>query len=157
YYNNWLALYKIITFKSKYPEPENVSMINILEMAIDPGVPKDDLLLELSKLTQWDFDELKILDANLKLKHSVGNLDYTNYKTYWRLHNCIAQTKLTGVNIKTMFQWSNREDVNIQSNIAIQTRLAIKSKYENEEWLQKITPLMDDLRNKKRKALVAYH
>ncbi|WP_308993434.1 neuraminidase-like domain-containing protein [Mariniflexile litorale] len=157
YYNSWLALYKLISFKSKYPEPENVSMINILEMAIDATVSKEDLLSELSKLTQWDFDELKILVTNLKLKHAIGNLDYTNYKTYWRLHNCIAQAKLTGVNIKTMFLWSNREDINTQSNIAIQTRFAIKSKYENEDWLQKITPLMDDLRDRKRKALVAYH
>ncbi|CAM4076720.1 neuraminidase-like domain-containing protein [Zobellia nedashkovskayae] len=157
HYTKWESLYRFITFKSKYPEPENVSFRNVLEMAMDFTVTIDDLLSELGKLTSWDQEDLKKIHTNLNLKHENGKLDYLDYKTYWRLRKCIAQLRLTGVDADTIFLWADRENEALQSSIAMQSRLAIKSKYENEEWLQKITPLMDDIRDKKRKALVAYH
>src|SRR5690606_30902454 len=156
-YPNWKTLYQLMTFMSKYPEPENVSFRNILEMAMDHTVAVDDLLSELGKLVSWSQEELKKLHTGLNLKHENGKLDYLNHETYWRLHKCMEQIKLTGVDAATMFSWADRENETIQSSTALQSRLAIKSKYENEDWLQKIIPLMDNIRDKKRKALVAYH
>lgn len=157
HFPKWKALYGFMAFKSNYPEPENVSLRHILEMAMDHTIPIDDLLSELGQLTSWNEEELKVLHAKLNLKHENGKLDYLNYRTYGRLQKCMAQLRLTGVDAATLFLWADRENEATQSSIAVQSRLAIKSKYENEEWLQKITPLMDDIRDKKRKALVAFH
>ena len=48
-------------------------------------------------------------------------------------------------------------DVNTDLTVSQQTHQAVKAKYEQEDWLQKIRPIQDDLREKKCKALVAFH
>ncbi|MCK5367073.1 MAG: hypothetical protein KAQ62_00930, partial [Cyclobacteriaceae bacterium] len=66
--------------------------------------------------------------------------------------------KLTGVDATTMFGWAGiTADTILDMEVAVQTRQAVKSKYEQEDWLQKVTPLHDEIREKKRAALVAYH
>lgn len=150
-YAAWLNFYKFFTFKNKYPEPEIASMRSILDKAILNTSAKGDILSEINKITQWDSatsTNLKDLDTKLKLT----NANYIEADTYDRLQKCFEMLKISGVDANTMFGWNDLTN----NNTAVQTRLAIKSKYENDEWLTKITPLQDDLREKKRKALVAY-
>ncbi len=149
-FKQWLNLYKFLDFKSKYPEPEDTSLREVLDKAKEGTSSKPEMLTLLSKLTQWNKDNLDKLDTGL-------NLDYTDANIYFRLEKCYTQMKLTGVNAETMLKWARRDDETIQNETAQQVRLAIKSKYESEDWLEKIRPLQDDLREKKRKALVEYH
>jgi len=66
--------------------------------------------------------------------------------------------KLTGVDALTMFNWAViTADLNHDIEKAQQTRHAIKSKYEKDNWLQKVAPLNDAVREMKRASLVAYH
>lgn len=155
-FDAWLALYYLMHFKSQYPEPENVSLGTLLSLAVDMNQTKAQILQAISDFTQWDLNMITHLDEGLNLKHESGNLDYADYKTYLRLQKCMEQAKLTGVEIQTMFRWADRISVD-QSEVALKTRLSIKSKYENDEWLRKITPLTDAIREKKRNALVSYH
>jgi hypothetical protein len=150
-YLQWLNLSKFYTFRNIFPEPENASLTTILDKAIDLVSTTDDIVLEINKITQWD------TATTFNLKNLVGklNLNKANFleaDTFERLQKCFEMLKISGVDANTMFGWNDIMSI----DVVVQTRLAVKSKYENEDWLAKITPLQDDLREKKRRALVAY-
>jgi peptidoglycan hydrolase-like protein with peptidoglycan-binding domain len=157
-YKGWLNLFKFLDFKSNFPEPEDASIRSILDLAKDATKLKSQIFDEIVKLTQWSNPDLNGLDAGFHLNHAVGNLDYAKAETYYRLKKCFDKLKLTGSNAATMFEWAKiNADLDRDALVAVQTRQAVKSKYEQEDWLQKITPLHDDIREKKRAALVEYH
>ena len=154
----WLNLYKFLNFKSQFPEPEDASIRSILDLAKTASSTKTEIFDEIVKLTQWSKEDIDKIDTGFKLKHSPANLDYTKAKTFERLKQCFDQMKLTGVNAKTMFDWALiNNSLTHDKTVAVQTRQAVKSKYEQTDWLKKITPLHDDIREEKRQALVEYH
>lgn len=162
-FDNWLNLYLFLNFKAKFPEPENVSIRTILNLAKVAANSNLTIKREISALTKWDDGDANVknltdFETNLGLRHTATDLDYTKAETYLRLMQCFEQMKLIGTNAKTMLSWRLIEN-NTTTDIlhAKQTRQAIKSKYEQDDWLSKITPLHDDIREKKRKALVDYH
>ncbi len=157
-FDGWHNLYLILNFKAEFPEPEDASIRSILELAQDSAKAKEEIFAEIAELTQWDSIEISSLHNGLSFQHSPGNLDYANAKLYHRLLKCFKQMKLTGVDAKTMLGWADiTAGTASEENIAVQIRQAVKSKYEQEDWLEKVTPLHDDIREKKRTALVEYH
>ncbi len=161
-YNGWHNLYLFLNFKSKFPEPENASLRSILDLAKNVASVEANIINEIVKLTQWDKNNITSLGTGFKIKHGiiagVTYLDYTNAELYHRMLKCFEQMKLTGVDATTMFSWAKiTADTALDMGVSLQTRQAVKSKYEQEDWLQKVTPLHDDIRGKKRAALVEYH
>lgn len=155
-FEQWLNLFRFLDFKAKYPEPDDSSIRLILDKATDGAATKADIHSLLSKLTSWSAAELTKLDAGLNLKHQNVQQDYAKAEVYGRLQKCFTEINLLGVNVDSTLKWANRDDAATMQATAQQSRLAVKSKYENEDWLERIKPLQDDLREKKRKALVEY-
>jgi hypothetical protein len=157
-FEKWHNLCLFLNFRSKFPEPENSSIRSMLDLAKDCAKSKAEIFNEISKLTQWASANIKDLDAKLNIKHIAGNLDYTNAELYERFLKCFDQMRLTGVDATTMSDWASVDmDTNLEMKKCNQCRQAVKSKYEQDDWLQKITPLYDEIRENKRKALVDYH
>ena len=156
-YDLWHNLYLFLNFTAKFPEPENASIRSILELATDPAQTKEKIFTEIGELTQWEPDGIALLHTGLGWQHTAGKLSYTEAEVYGRLSECFKQMKLTGVDALTMFGWADvSSDTTLEENIAVQIRQAVKSKYEQDAWLEKVTPLHDDIREKKRTALVEY-
>jgi peptidoglycan hydrolase-like protein with peptidoglycan-binding domain len=174
-FSQWLNLHLFLSFKSKFPEPENASIRSILDLAKNSASTTLQIKTEIAALTKWDEGDgtvknLTAIETVIGLRHTGTDLDYTNAETYHRLVKCFEQMRLTGADAATMFSWTviKRNEVpesdgvtidatKIDKLVAQQTRQAVKSKYEQEDWLSKITPLQDDLREMKRRALVEYH
>ncbi|VAW74760.1 Insecticidal toxin complex protein TccB1 [hydrothermal vent metagenome] len=157
-FSGWLNLLLFLQFKSSFPEPEDASIRSILELAKDDANSKEDIFSEIATLTQWDMDEISAIHAGLNIQHAAGQLDYTDAEIYTRLQKCFQQMRLTGVDVSAMLTWANiNTDLEVDKEVAIQTRQAVKSKYEQQDWLAKVTPLHDAIREKKRTALVEYH
>lgn len=150
-YNAWLNLWKFIEFKNGYPEPDNASLLTILNTAINGASVKATIFAEINKITQWDTASSTNLE-DLDTKLNLTKASYLEATTYKRLNECFAMLKISGVDANTMFGWNDLQN----NQVSTQSRLAIKSKFENDDWLAKITPFQDELREKKRKALVAY-
>ena len=149
-YTEWLNLHKFLAFANAYPEPENASLRTILEKVIG-GATKEEIFAEINAVTQWDTaSSTNLPDLDGKLVFTKA--EYLKASTYERLQAGFAALKIAGVDANTLFGWNDPAN----RVVATQTRLAIKSKYENDDWLAKITPLQDDLRENKRRALVAY-
>jgi peptidoglycan hydrolase-like protein with peptidoglycan-binding domain len=159
----WQNLYLFLSFKSKFPEPENVSIRSILNLAKNAASTRLQIKTEISSLTKWDDGDITIsnltaIETGFGIRHTAANLDYTNAELYHRLLKCFDQMRLTGVDATTMLSWGTIGNITSGDMLfAQQTQQAVKSKYEQDDWLNKITPLHDDLREKKRKALVEYH
>lgn len=157
-FTGFLNLFKFLDFAANFPEPENASLRSILDLSKNAAGTKPQIIAEISKLTQWSETDLTTIDAGLNLKSAAPDLDYAKADTFYRLKKCFDQMKLTGVDAQTMFSWAIADDDSAHDEaVAVQTRQAVKAKYEQEDWLDKITPLHDDLREKKRAALTAYH
>ena len=155
-FEKWWNWWRILEFKKQFPEPEDVTLYDILEAGSDGTSNIADLLNKLATLTQWDETNIKELAKGLGLKHSNAERDYIKPETYHRLWQCFKHMRCTGVDARIMFTWADRSDETEEQPIAQGTRQASKSKYEVTEWLDKVQPFEDELREKKRDALVAF-
>jgi peptidoglycan hydrolase-like protein with peptidoglycan-binding domain len=155
----WLNLYKWLHFEGLYPEPEETSLRAIFDKAADSATAIADIKADIAKLTQWkeqDLDTLSPDDSSLGL--GLQKSDYMDIDTYLRLWKCVTQLKRIGVKASIPLAWAKRDDnTNAeQTTTAQQIRQAAKSKYDYSVWLEKVTPLENALREKKREALVNY-
>ncbi|HZD00263.1 MAG TPA: neuraminidase-like domain-containing protein [Actinomycetes bacterium] len=153
----WLALSQILDFKRAYPEPEGVSLTQILALAANPASALNDILSALATLTTWKVADLQALHAGLQLQHGASS-DYARAETYLRLRRCFQAIKRLGVDATQPLSWALRDDDTNDRQLmtAQQVRQAAKARYDSNAWLTVATPLQDDLREKKRDALVAW-
>ena len=156
----WLALYKWLYFEGLYPEPEGISLREVFDKAGDAATPAADIRAAIAKLTPWNAQDLDDLDSEsvFGLQHGGATSDYARIDTYLRLWDCFIQIKRIGAGATMLLSWAKRDDDanDAQATTAQQIRQAAKSKYDYGVWLDKVTPLEDALREKKRDALVSY-
>ena len=141
----WQRLVDLLDFKSRYPEPEGSSFYAILEAATKPAA-----LAALAQLTGWHLDDLQAIDAGLQFQFPG---DYREIEAYQRFSECIAAVKTAGVRAEMIFEWAKAA---LSPADAAAIKQAAKSKYQIEHWLQVAPPLQDEIRERKRAALVAY-
>ncbi|MEW8508357.1 MAG: neuraminidase-like domain-containing protein [Candidatus Thiodiazotropha sp.] len=153
-FTSWWRWWRTIEFKQQFPEPEDVTLYDVLESGTNPAAVVATLHAQLATLTQ--IEAIYFTDLHTGLGLNVAALDYARPETYHRLWTCIKHARRAGVSIATMFDWSDRSNPADDAVIAAATRQAAKSKYEVGEWLGKVRPIEDELRERKRNALVAY-
>lgn len=153
----WLALHKWLYFKALYPEPEDISLRQIYDLAANQATTKAEILDAISALTTWKVEDLDALHSGWNLQQGATS-DYTDVDTYICLWKCFKHIKRVGVEAGMLLAWAKRDDDTDgrQFETARQIRQAAKSKYDYDVWLSKVTPLQDELREKKRDALAGY-
>ncbi len=152
----FLALADWVQFKSRYPEPEDASLAGIFDLAANPATAVDDVSAMFAKLTQSDLVKVKQAIAALGLQQAAAPSDFSQIAQLQRLDSSLKLAARLGVSPATCANWAKREDAGLQALTAQEARQAAKAKYDNEVWLQKVTPLENQLREAKRRALVAY-
>ncbi|MFM1653413.1 neuraminidase-like domain-containing protein [Brevibacillus sp. B_LB10_24] len=154
----WLSLCQWLYFKEQYPEPEDVSLRSIFDKALNAQTPEVEMRSDIARLMQWSSKELDELAAGLGLQHGGSTSDYGLVSTYLRLHECFIRIKRIGVGAGSLLAWSNRDNDTdgAQAVTSQQIRHAVKSKYDFNVWLEKITSMEDEIREKKRDALISY-
>ncbi|MBV7338333.1 peptidoglycan-binding protein [Chloroflexi bacterium TSY] len=145
----WFNLVRLLKFKARFPEPAANSFLEILE-AIDQGTTEADSFDAIAALTGWDRNDLDALNAHLQLQYPD---DYTDIESYYRLADCFGILKKAGITAENIIAWSAAE---VTEADAQAMKEAAKARYENEQWLRIAAPLQDEIREKKRMALVSY-
>jgi peptidoglycan hydrolase-like protein with peptidoglycan-binding domain len=155
---NWLNLVKWLYFEKLYPQPEGASLRQTFDSARLPATPVATIKLAIVALTQWKPKDLDDLATGLAIQHGGATSDYARIETYLRLHACFGHVKRLGAGTARLLAWSNRDDNTneAQKTIAQEIRQVAKSKYGDTVWLDKVTPLQEALREKKRDALIGY-
>jgi peptidoglycan hydrolase-like protein with peptidoglycan-binding domain len=156
-FEQWLVVAKFLDLRARFPEPEGASFTGVLDLAANSATDVADIEAALSALATWPVAGLEALRAGLQLQHSA-NSDYTDVDTYLRLRRCFQATRRLGVDASVPVEWALRDDDtgDRQFESARQIRGAAKSKYDSGAWLSLATPMQDELREKKRTALVRY-
>lgn len=163
-FDSWMNWWKLLRFKNNFPEPETISFYDILEIGFDNTGSNTELTNKLnnifsglSLLTKWNVSNLENIHTGLGIEFSLTNSDYAKVETYHRIWDCFKQIRLAGVDALTMLEWANKSTtLDTQQTIAKETRQAAKSKYDPNEWLKKVQPIEDELRERKRDALINY-
>ncbi|MDH4244953.1 MAG: neuraminidase-like domain-containing protein [Nitrospira sp.] len=154
----WLNLVKWVHFKDLYPEPESISLRHVFDLAGVAATPLPEIKTAIAKLTQWEASEVDDLVVVLSLQHSGAASDFANIQNYLRVDKCRRLSKRIGVTVAKLGTWANRDNnaANAQRDASQEVRQAAKSKYDHAVWLEKVTPVEDSLREKKRDALIGY-
>ncbi|HSR10696.1 MAG TPA: neuraminidase-like domain-containing protein, partial [Thermodesulfobacteriota bacterium] len=143
-----LNLWRFLRFRRLFPEPENASLISVLQLASDPGSSAQAVNEALCRLTGWD----PIGHEDL---HHVG-LNYRRPETYEWFLECHRQMKIAGADAAALAGLASRDLPGQEEAAARKARGMAQAKYTREQWLKTLKPIMDDLREKKRKALTAF-
>jgi len=146
--DKWLQTWRFIKFKRNFPEPENTSFFKVLEKAAAPSPSAAAINEELCKLTAWDLNDHQLLNHSL--------LDYCLPETYEWFLECHRQKNITGADFQSFFTLAKRDPDDKEQEKARMARDIAQAKYNREQWLKILKPIMDTLREKKREALVAY-
>lgn len=152
----WLKLAKWMHFKNLYPEPEGSSLQGVFDLAGVQATPIAAIKAAIADLTQWETSEVAELVTALSLQHGGASSGFADVDNYLRMDKCRRMAKRIGVTPAKASDWANRDDDARQSITAQEAKQAAKSKYDDAVWLQKVTPLEDTLREKKRDALISY-
>src|SRR5262249_39770265 len=150
---------KWIYVKGLYPEPEDTSLRRVFDLAGVQATPIADIKTAIGKVTQWEAQEVDDVVATLSLQHGGAHSDFADIENYIRMNECRRMARRLGVPVSKASAWAKRDNNvdDTQRLTAQETRQAAKSKYDDAVWLEKVTPLEDALREKKRDALIAYH
>jgi peptidoglycan hydrolase-like protein with peptidoglycan-binding domain len=154
----WLKLGQWVDFKGLYPEPEGMSLRRVFDLAGIQATQLPAIKAAIAQLTQWEATEVDELTAALALQHGGATSDFADIENFLRLHTCRRISRRIGVTPAKASAWSKRDDnANDAQKLASQgARQAAKAKYDDLAWLEKVTPLEDALREKKRDALIGY-
>lgn len=151
----WLKLAQWMHFKALYPEPEGMSLRGVFDLAGIPATQIAVIKAAIAKLTQWEPKEVDELVFALSLQHGGATSDFADIENLLWLHRCLRIARRIGVTPAKVSAWSKRDD-NAQKLVSLEARQAAKSRYDDVAWLEKVTPLENALREKKRDALIAY-
>ena len=157
-FSAWLKLAKWMHFKELYPEPEGMSLRGVFDKAGVQTTLVADIKAAIAQLTQWEAQEVNELTAALSLQHGGATSDFADMENYLRMDKCRRISRRIGVTAAKVSAWAKRDDNanNAHRLTAQEARQAAKSKYDDVVWLEKVTPLEDALREKKRDALIGY-
>ncbi|MEJ2607184.1 MAG: neuraminidase-like domain-containing protein [Anaerolineales bacterium] len=147
-FTQWQQLYNLFTFRDHYTQAET-RLVDVLDAARQSTDAARGQLLALTGWDEQDMDEL-VGERGLDLT----NDDYQGGGKFERLHQAFALLKRMGTSAEQLLAWATADP---DFSLAQSLRQAVKSKYDDRQWLEVARPLEDTLREKRRAALVAYH
>lgn len=155
--DSWLKLVDLFRLRDTLPQGEKV-LATMFSLARDPVATEDALLKKLSELLGWNLDDLTFMTDSQRLAFSFPNV-YKDEQALVRLKACFDMLKRLGMSAEQTWVWAI-PDAPSNFGAALQIlhsiKNAVKSKYEEKQWLKVAKPLKDVLRERQRQALVAY-
>jgi hypothetical protein len=146
----WQSYVRLNQFSALYPDNDAGSFAATLSMLLPVAATEADFLKALSNFTLFDLTELTDLKTQLALAYPA---DYLKMETYTELDACMNLLATPAVPASQIGLVIKPSPV---STDAISVNQFVKSKYENDQWLNTSANIQAAIRNKKRDALVAY-
>lgn len=151
----WERLVDLFRLRDQLPLGESV-LSEIFSVARDATTTEADVLQKLSKHTGWGTDDLQLLVGAQGLGFTFPD-SYRDERALMRLYSCFKIMKILGASAKQLSDWGKTNQTSVEElDNARSIKNAVKAKYDDKQWLEVAKPLKDPLREKQRKALVAY-
>ncbi len=153
------VLIQILTFEQKYPAVQQVTAtttatVSVYSVLLDTvshaaiGTVETDL----ASLTGWDKTELDQLINAPNYLHLTAD-DLKSIRILWRLDTCFTVSSSLGAQAADCVNWCNPS---LSWADSTKIKQALKAHNEGSQWLSVTQPLQNQLREKKRDALVAW-
>lgn len=157
----WFRLEAYTRLRDSLPEKE-FRLIDLFRWAAlnQDSEVTDELIQNLSEqihlVTNWD-----VANVSGLIQEEHYDLDevsfFRNEIELLRLQIALEEANRTGFGIDQLFRWSEaRSDFYRVRAIAEDVKLAIRARYEQDEWEEAIKPVHDTLREHQKQALIAY-
>ena len=143
-----LAAYYAVRARLPTPPAGEKTLIDVFTAA-QASSNLDDVLATLAAATGWPEPELKVLASG----RGLGPADLVNADELRRLRDMLALSRRLEVPANSVSGWAAGAP---NASQAQSIREAVKAKYDEESWQRVGAPLADGLRERRRKALVAY-
>lgn len=150
-FENFKNLIQLIQLRDSLPVSE-VSLFDVLNITNAALPVKEEFKTRLSTLTGWKVTDIDVLTASWSGAVVPG--EYKNGDVLHRLKRQFDLAKRNGVSISFCQQFA--ASATITNAAAESAKNIVKSKYDNKQWLKIAKPLSDQLRTKRRDALVSY-
>ncbi len=149
----WRRLAGYVTLRKAVPQAQ-AYLIDVFALASREPAPTVDALRALvGKATAWDATDLAFLFGRLGL----GVADLKNEVALGRILPVIRLAGQTGVAPSTLAAWGTAEtDFDRLNDTAQLLQGAVRSRYQESEWLTVAPGLSNPLRENRRDALIAY-
>ncbi|WP_212004534.1 neuraminidase-like domain-containing protein [Chitinophaga sp. HK235] len=143
----WLHFTGFFAWKNTLP----ATVTNMLAwMTAVLSATDNGIIEELAKLTGWEATDITTCVEAFGWEPGVA---FRNIDHLQRLKECMQLVRQLGVNAARIFSWA---DANPAADTAESMKQVLKAKYDLSRWEEIIKPLQDDLRTKKRDALVSW-
>lgn len=153
----WLRLLDYTSLR-RAVKPGDNDLIDLFSLAVSvPGGYADvsDAIRKLMVgLFAWDPSTIDALLAWF----GFGADDFRSEQALLRMRNCVALSAALDTLPQAVIPWVDVswDDPEAAKNHVHEVKDALKSRYTESQWLDKVTPLSDTLRERRRDALVAY-
>ncbi|MBC7391097.1 MAG: hypothetical protein H7329_17965, partial [Opitutaceae bacterium] len=129
-----------------------ISFLSVASMLLPVNAAiRDQFIGAFSLLTGYEKNDVDDIDAHLFPVFDLNN--YTDVKTWRRIMDCAESLRKLGVDISQIIQ--SVKPVLLPNDVNL-LRSALKSRYDEDTWLETLKEIMDAIRPKKRNALVAW-
>ena len=158
-FSKYLSFSKIVAYTKQFTPVANLldaenptSFFSLATMLLSTAVPLSDAFFStFSILTGYEKEDLIAIDTHLFTAFDRNN--YKNATTWERIIDCAECLRKLDSDISQIVQYCKpillANDVNL-------LRIALKSRYDEDTWLETLKEIMDKIRPQKRNALVAY-
>ncbi|MCC6462561.1 MAG: hypothetical protein IT260_18985 [Saprospiraceae bacterium] len=164
-WKHWLHLEAYCRLRRTLPKGE-LSLLDFLRWAHDPDGPEDNVMTpketkrelagQIARLTGWNKPEvLTLLHGE---RFNLGDpVHFRNGQNLFKLGEAMDLIAQTGVSPQKLFDWA-RPNADFSQNLRMARgiRKAAQARYQQEEWEAAVKPLSDELRKRRRDALVAF-
>ncbi len=149
-FTGWERLVDLFRLRDQLPAG-GATLSATFALAHDAAATESTLFQKLVERTGWKNEDLVFLAGPQGFGFSFPD-SYRNERGLRRLRACFAILRKSGMSAEQCLQWCKPD---VTGDDARSVQQAVKSKYENDEWLAMAKPLRDVLREKQRAALVS--
>jgi hypothetical protein len=130
---------------------ELISVYSVLDDAI-AGVTLATWKAHASRLTGWNETQLgELIEAPTNYLNLTGIADLKSVAVFHRLDRCFALATKLGATVADCVAWTKPS---LQWDDSVKIKQALKSRYDESQWLASTTELQNTLREARRDALV---
>ena len=152
--NGWQRIADYVSLREALPKAGK-SLLDLFGWASQPDKPRQ-LTEEIQSVTLWDTAQIDSLTANdhFDLKQPA---DFKNEVNLIKMQKAIAVANKVGVSIDRLFDWAVPGSKFWPSQqIATDIRMAMRARFDAEDWEVAVKPLNDQLREMQKQALIAF-
>lgn len=152
--DRWQRIADYSALRNSLPKA-GMPLLDLFEWASKPD-NATKLVEKLNDVTQWGKDRITALIADNHFDLNCTDA-FRNEKNLVKMQKAIAVADKVGVDIDRLFNWAvPGSKFWTCHKIAEDIRLAMRARFDAEDWEQAVKPLSDQLREMQKEAMISY-